>query len=92
MHAICFLKKSVKDGISSALPKESVVRLMAASEQAVNLTAAIMPVAPRNRQRVDRFDLCCDLARKLPVFHLAASLTGKFWKLIEKAIELQVHP
>jgi len=92
LHAIFFLRQSAKNGISGALPKESIIRLMAASEQAVNLTAAIMPIAPRNRQRVDRFDLCCDLARKLPTFHLAVSLPGKFWKLIEKAIKLQVHP
>ncbi len=59
---------------------------MAAAEQAVNLTARIMPVEPRNRQRVARLDLCSDLARKIPVFHLSASLTGKFWELIEKVL------
>ncbi|MFO7685071.1 MAG: SynChlorMet cassette protein ScmC [Desulfobacterales bacterium] len=86
LQAICFLKKSVKDRISNASPKGSIVRLMAASEQAVNLMAEIMPVAQRNRQRIDRLDLCCDLARRIPIFHLSVSLTGKFWELVERTL------
>lgn len=90
LAAIFFLKKSSRDRISEVSRKNAIVRLMAASEQAVNLMAGLMPVNERNQQRIDRLDLCCDLTRTTPCFHLGASLKGKFWKLIEKALNLQV--
>lgn len=86
LSAICFLKKTPADEISTASPRESIIQLMASSEQAVHFVSYRMPRMVQTKHRMDRFNLCCDLVKAIPCFHLGVSLSGKFWEKIEQKI------
>ena len=86
LGGIYFLAQAVEDELVKASPRDSIIRLMASSEQAVHLVSQRMPKAKRIKQRMERFELCCDLVKSAPCFHLKVSSKGKFWEKIQQGI------
>jgi hypothetical protein len=43
----------------------------------------------QNEMRNLSFDNACSLVRKIPVYLISATLTGRFWEVIEHEIILQ---
>lgn len=86
ISAIFFLKKSQKDEVN----------LLSFSQSAVLIYKLSLPVFDRILGSIDEdeytiikkliFENACNIAEKVPAFILEASLDGKFWKAIDRAL------
>jgi SynChlorMet cassette protein ScmC len=89
ISAILFLKKSQKDDITP----------LSFSQSASLIYKLSLPVFSRVLGYVDKkeqviikkliFENACDIAKDIPAFILNATLTGKFWEVIEKALSMK---
>lgn len=86
ISAIFFLKQSQKDEVNS----------LSFSQSAPLIYKLSLPVFDRILESIDQdehitikkfiFNNACDIAQDIPAFILEASLEGKFWEAIEKAL------
>ena len=86
ISAIFFLKKSQKDEVNS----------LNFSQSAPLIYKLSLPVFDRILESIDQneyntikkfiFENACDIAQDIPAFILEASLEGKFWEAIDKAL------
>lgn len=83
--AIFFLKRAQIDSVTRLAQHEGAV-LLASSSQQIFLDYGRKVYEMRLLRR-NQLENACRLARELPVFILNASLTGQFWRTIERVLE-----
>ena len=86
LKAICFIEKAKKEEITLLKPGRAVALLNASSEDMFRIISRKITISEKRFLRKKVFENACQLAKKVPAYHLKHSLNGKSWKLIEGVI------
>lgn len=90
LRLICMLAQSEADGMHEMPYLQAISELVDIAGQAFVILANGLDPATYRRINLTRFHNAEKIAKRVPVFRLQASRTGRFWGLIEKALGLQV--
>ena len=86
LKGICVLKQADEDRIECCPYAEAILLLTDSIRQASQTQMSWMREPFRREVRNQWFGQACLLARKVPVYLLSATLTGRFWELLESEI------
>lgn len=86
LAALFFLKQAPEDRLEPIGQGQAAALLTCAAEQ-VSYWLTELPIDKVRILRQKRFDQLCLLAQSVPAFILHLSLSGRFWELIEQALE-----
>lgn len=85
VKALFFLEQGGKDEIIPLSNIETTIRFQSAVKQAWFLDMEDSPEQKRSRNKLI-FENTQQIAKEIPAYVLRATLTGEFWKLIEKVL------
>ncbi|MBN2199965.1 MAG: SynChlorMet cassette protein ScmC [Candidatus Aminicenantes bacterium] len=86
LSAIFFLAQSKEDNILRLGQGEAAVNLARSGHQILFGLTRKLPLPELRSLWTEIFDNACRMVRRFPVFLLETSLTGSFWKKIERVI------
>jgi SynChlorMet cassette protein ScmC len=86
LKAICILKQADEDTIESFSQSQAAVCMANSFSQATRNQFCLMDEKLQSEMRNLSFGNACTLVKKTPVYLLNATLTGRFWEVIEKEI------
>lgn len=86
LKAICILKQADKDTIESFPQSQAAVCMTNSFSQATWNQFCFMDKELQNEMRNLSFVNACTLVKEIPVYLLSATLTGRFWEVIEQEI------
>ncbi|PWR73263.1 SynChlorMet cassette protein ScmC [Methanospirillum lacunae] len=86
LKAICILKQADEDTIESFPQSQAAVCMTNSFSQATWNQFHLMDKELQNEMRTLSFANACTLVRKIPVYLLNATLTGRFWEVIEQKL------
>ena len=87
LKALCFLSQSPDDVLENLNPSQAAAMLIESVEQANRVFSRTLLPSDIHENHREQFSIVCELADRLPIHRLQLSLTGKFWNLIEMALE-----
>jgi SynChlorMet cassette protein ScmC len=89
ISAIFFLKKSQKDDVTPISFSQSALLIYKLSLPV--FSRILGSINPEEQVRIKKliFENACDIAKNIPSFILDATLTGKFWEVIDKALSMK---
>jgi SynChlorMet cassette protein ScmC len=86
LRAIFFLEQAGEDRVVEISKAEAAIRAHRAAEQVSTHTWRGLDAADVRKFRQKLFENACELVKTVPTYILQASLTGRFWEEIEKAL------
>ncbi|MDZ7315017.1 MAG: SynChlorMet cassette protein ScmC [candidate division KSB1 bacterium] len=89
LAAAFFLKQAPEDRLEPIGQGQAAALLTCAAEQ-ISYWLTELPLDTVRILRQKRFDQLCRLAQSVPAFVLHLTLTGRFWELIEQALDEKV--
>jgi SynChlorMet cassette protein ScmC len=90
LSAIFFLKKSQKDDVYPLSFSQSASLIYKLSSPAFDRIFGSDEQGEYTLIRKLTFENACDIAKNIPAFILEASLNGKFWEAIDRAISVDI--
>ena len=89
LGGIFLLSRAVEDRGEPVGAGQAVSLLVQSAQQASQLMSRGLGREENRAMQLERFNNLCDLARVVPAHLLHISLTGVFWKEIERALEVK---
>jgi len=86
LATIFFLEQAETDEIIPIGEGEATVRIYQSSEQLYSIDFMNPEEEEKTRLKKELFNNACELAKTVPAYILRVSLTGQFWKEIEKVL------
>ncbi|WP_319580337.1 SynChlorMet cassette protein ScmC [uncultured Methanospirillum sp.] len=86
LKAICILKQADEDTIESFPQSQAAVCMTNSFSQATWNQFCFMDKELQNEMRTLSFGNACSLVKEIPVYLLSATLTGRFWEVIEQKL------
>ncbi len=86
LRAVFFLSQSDEDRIVRMGQGEAAIHLSQSGHQILSVPTRSIPIQEMRLLRVRMFENASSLARSLPVFRLEATLSGSFWREIERLL------
>lgn len=86
LKGICVLKQADVDRIERSSHAEAIIFITDSLRQASQTQMSWMSERSRREVRNRWFEQSCVISRKVPVYLLSATLTGRFWELVESEI------
>ncbi len=86
LKAICILKQAEEDTIESFRQSQAAVCMTNSFSQATWNQFCFMDKELQNEMRNLSFGNACTLVKEIPVYLLSATLTGRFWEVIEQKL------
>jgi SynChlorMet cassette protein ScmC len=85
LRACVFMRQASRDSLEP-LGAGQTVSLLTESARQINFLDSALEPDLRRKIRLLRFDAVCKLAKAVPAHLLHISLTGEFWRAIERAL------
>ena len=86
LRGVFFLSRAAEDRVESVGPGQGVGLLVECAGQASPLMARGLDRAETRAMHLERFDNLCALARLVPTHVLHISLTGAFWRELDRTV------
>ncbi|OGD10742.1 MAG: SynChlorMet cassette protein ScmC [Candidatus Aminicenantes bacterium RBG_13_62_12] len=86
LRAVFFLSQSGEDRAFRMGQGEAAINISQSGHQILSVPARSLPLPELRRLRAVLFDNACRLVLSLPVYRLEFSLTGSFWREIERLL------
>ncbi len=87
LKAIFILERSQIDEVRAIGQAEAATYIYHSASQVYQRGWVYLNPEQKNHAKRDTFEIACLMARTIPAFTLRASLTGRFWEHMDKALE-----
>ena len=93
LRAVFFLEQASHERVEALGRAEAACSLSQSTEQAgLSGLRHLLDDRQQADHRLRRFDLVCALARAVPAYRLELSLSGAFWREMERVMRVEVAP